>query len=103
MVAGRRQVSAGPPWGSAAEEIDDGLTVLLGCLDAGYVTAAREHDELGSGDGAGNRLGLGGIAAHRAIASGPQFPLAMAMPRSCSGCGLTTARPGPASTPYACS
>ena len=50
------------PCGLAAEEISDGLAVLLGCLDAGYVAAAREHDELESGDGGGNRLGLGGTA-----------------------------------------
>jgi hypothetical protein len=50
------------PGGSTAEEINDRLAVFLGRFHAGYVTAAREHDELGSGDGAGNRLGLGGTA-----------------------------------------
>jgi len=48
--------------GSAAEEFRDRVAVLLGCFDAGYVAAAGQHDELGSGDGGGDRLSLRGAA-----------------------------------------
>ena len=47
---------------SVAEEFPDCVPVFLGCFDAGYVAAAGKHDQLGSGDGAGDRLGLGGAA-----------------------------------------
>ena len=47
---------------SVAEEFPDCVPVLLGCFDAGYVAAAGQHDQLGSADGAGDRLGLGGAA-----------------------------------------
>ena len=57
------------PWRSAAEESGNSLTVLLGCFDNGYVTAAGQHDELGPGDGAGDRLGLGGAADKVKLAS----------------------------------
>jgi len=47
---------------SVAEEFPHCVPVFLGCFDAGYVAAAGKHDQLGSGDGAGDRLGLGGAA-----------------------------------------
>jgi hypothetical protein len=47
---------------SVAEEFPHCVPVFPGCFDAGYVAAAGKHDQLGSGDSAGDRLGLGGAA-----------------------------------------
>jgi hypothetical protein len=45
-----------------AEEFKDRVTVLLGRFDARNVAAAGEQDEPGSGNGAGDRPGLGRAA-----------------------------------------
>ena len=52
---------------SVAEEFHNRVTVYVGRFDAGDMAAAGQHDELGSGDGVSDRLGLGGDVEARCL------------------------------------